>query len=116
MELTPGKAFYQKQIAALEAHDLETIRAQYAPDAMLVNYDQVIKGQEAIADYFKGYLDYLGFLKLKSTDRFIETEDAIFFEATVETQLGTAQVYDIFTLHDGLATRHFAGVISPRPS
>ncbi|HLZ62196.1 MAG TPA: nuclear transport factor 2 family protein [Ktedonosporobacter sp.] len=114
MEMTPGRAFYQRQIEALETYDLKTIRAQYDENATLVNYNEVIKGREAIANYFKSYLASLGFLKLKSTDRFMETDDSIFFEATVETQLGVAQVYDVFMLRDGKATYHFAGIISPR--
>jgi hypothetical protein len=114
MELTFGQAFYRRQIAALEAGDLQAIRDQYAADATLVNYDQVIEGQDAIAEFFKGYLAYLGFLKLKSTERFMETEDSIFLEATVLSQLGEAQVYDVFVLRDGKATHHFAGIISPR--
>ena len=45
-----------------------------------------------------------------STDKFAETEDSIFFEATVETKLGVVQVYDAFVLRSGKATHHSTGM------
>jgi hypothetical protein len=116
MEPTPGQAFYQRQIAALEAGDMNALLAQYHPDATMVGYDFVVKGHGAIEEHFERYLERLGRLKLKSTDKFTETEDAIFFEATITSDLGEAQVYDVFMLRDGKATHHFSGVISPRAS
>jgi hypothetical protein len=116
MELTPGQVFYQLQIAALEAGDMNALLDQYHPDATMVGFDFVVKGHGAIKEHFERYLERLGALKLKSTDRFIETEDAIFFEATIMGDLGEAQVYDVFVLRDGKATHHFSGVISPRAS
>ena len=112
MELTPGQAFYQRQIAALEAGDMNAILAQYHPDATMIGYDFVVRGHGAIEEHFERYLERLGTLKLKSTDKFIETEDAIFFEATITSRLGEARVYDVFFLREGKASHHFTGVIS----
>jgi hypothetical protein len=53
---------------------------------------------------------------LQSTDKFTETEDAIFFEATITSRLGKARVYDVFLLRDGKATHRFSGVISLQAS
>ena len=114
MEHTPGRAFYQRQIAALEVRDMKALLAQYQPDATMVGFDFMVKGHVAIKKHFEGYLDRLGMLKLKSTDKFTETEDAILFEATITSDLGEAQVYDVFILRDGKATHHFSGVISLR--
>jgi len=112
MERTPGRAFYQRQIAALEAHDLDTLMTQYHPDASMIGFDFIVKGHTAIKKHFEGYLERLGTLKLKSTDKFTETGDSIFFEATITTDLDEARVYDVFMLRDGKATHHFSGVIS----
>ena len=111
MELPPGKAFYQRQIAALEASDLDALMTQYHPDATMVGFDFTVKGHAAIRKHLEGYLERLGTLKLKSTDKFTETEDAIFFEATTTSILGEARVYDVFLLRDGKATHHFTGLI-----
>ena len=116
MEQTPGKAFYQQQIAALEAYDIDALMAQYHPDAAMIGFDFTVKGHTAIRKHFVGYLERLGTLKLKSTDKFTETDDSIFFEATITTNLGEARVYDVFLLRGGKATHHFSGVISLQSS
>ena len=50
-------------------------------------------------------------LVVKSTDKFTSTGDSIFLEATVESAMGQARVYDAFVLRDGKITHHFTGVI-----
>jgi hypothetical protein len=80
VEPTPGKAFYQRQIAALEARDMDALLRQYHPDASMIGFDFTVKGHAAIRTHLEGYLERPGTLKLKSTDKFTETEDAIFFE------------------------------------
>lgn len=114
-EHTTGKAFYQRHLNGLENHNMEILKRQYHADAVFVNFDFTVRGRDSIIQYLNGYLEHLGYLKLRSTDKFVETDDAIFFEATVESQLGIARVYDIFILQDAKATHHFAGVISLHP-
>ncbi len=114
-EPTPGRAFYRRQIALLEAADIEGLMGQYQPDATLLNYDTCVTGTANLREFFVGYLAALGSIRLKSTDKFAESPDSILFEATVETAHGTARVYDVFTLKDGRATHHYAGVISFTP-
>lgn len=113
--MTPGKAFYQRQIAALEVGNIDLVLTQYHPDATIIGFDFTVKGHAAIQKHFEGYLERLGVLKLKSTDQFTEIDDAIFFEATITSNLGEARVYDVFLLQDGKATHHFTGLISLRP-
>src|SRR5829696_7715829 len=112
---TPGKRFYDSQIAALRDKDIDRIVDHYQPDAVLVGFDFVRRGSEEIRRHFVGYLESLGRIDLKSTDHWAETEDSIFFEATVETAQGVAKVYDIFLLSDGRATHHYTGLISFTP-
>jgi len=116
VEPTPGKAFYQRQIAALETLDMNALLRQYHPDATMIGFDFTVKGHSAIRKHMEGYLERLGTLKVQSTDKFTETEDAIFLEATITSRLGEARVYDVFLLRDGKATHHFTGVISVQAS
>jgi hypothetical protein len=109
---TPGQMFYHRQITLLEAMDIEGLTSQYHEDACLVTFETVTEGRAAIGAYLQRYLEHLGSLKLRSTDRFAETRDAIFFEATVTTGLGEARVQDVFLLREGRATHHFAAVIA----
>lgn len=109
---TAGQAFYHRQVDFLARNDVDgLIETQYAPDAVLVGFDFTVRGHAALREHFRNYLGHLGYIKLLSTDRFTETEDSIFFEATVETAGGTAVVYDVFILNrDGKSTHHFTGL------
>jgi ketosteroid isomerase-like protein len=111
VERGPGWAFYEEQIRFCETKDIAGIRSHYTDDATLITFDRQIVGGDAIAEYFVGYLDGLPGLRLKSTDRFVETADTIFLEATISLDTGEARVYDAFVLRDGKAFRHFAGVL-----
>jgi hypothetical protein len=55
----------------------------------------------------------LGKLEVVSTDKFVETDDSLFFEATVNTNFGQAKVFDAWVLRDGKISHHFTGVYPP---
>lgn len=112
---TANRTFYEDQVRYCETKDIEGLRSHYTDDAVLVSFDNQIFGGDAIAEYFKGYLDRMAGLKLASTDRFVETDDTIFFEATINLDAGVARVYDAFHLRDGRALRHFTGLLSFTP-
>jgi hypothetical protein len=116
MATTPGKAFYDRQVTFLESNDVVgLIHSQYASDAELVGFDLRVKGAEALIVHFTGYLAQMGGIKLLSTEKFMETEDSILFEATVKVAAGIARVYDAFVLKDGKATHHFTGLLGFTP-
>jgi plasmid replication initiation protein len=100
---TPGRRFYDEQIALLRQDSIdELIDQHYQQDAVLIAFTKVIQGHAALKEHFRAYL--------KSLDQFVETEDTIFFEATVRTAMGQVKVYDAFVLSEGKATHHFTGV------
>jgi hypothetical protein len=109
---TPGRVLYDRQIQFLIDKDVDgLVETNYAPDAELISFQNVINGREALRTYFRGYVEMLGDLVVESTDKFAETDDAIFFEATVMSKLGRVRVYDAWTLEDGKITHHFTGVM-----
>ena len=114
-KVTPGRTFYDEQIAYLEAGDVDGLMTQYHDDAVLIAFEFTIHGRKAIHEHMRRYLQQLGRIKLKSTDKFTETDDSIFFEATIETAAAEAKVYDVFMLRDGKATHQFTGRISVTP-
>jgi hypothetical protein len=110
-ERTLGHRFYAERIALLRQNKTdELIDLHDHDDAVLITFQQVVCGREALKLHFRKYMDELGRMTVRSLDRFTEKEDTIFFEATVETALGEARVYDGFLLHENNATRHFTGV------
>lgn len=111
-ETTAGRAFYEAQIRHLEHQDLPGLMSQYHDDAVLVGLEFAVRGRAALQEHFRDYLERLGRIRLVSTDRWQETGDAIFFEATVRTDVAEARVYDVFILRDGKATHQFTGVIA----
>ena len=69
------------------------------------------KGKAEIGAYIRGYLAANGRFQLISLDQFMEAENAILWEATVDTALGAAQIYDVVILDDdGLIKREFPGL------
>ena len=108
----PGRELYERQVRFLVEKDVDgLIDTNYTPDAALISFGAVVRGDQALKDYFRGYLAMLGDLVVESTDKFVETEDAVFFEATVRSALGRARVYDAFVLRDGRIAVHFTGVM-----
>jgi hypothetical protein len=106
-----GHRFFDEQIALLEQDRTdELIERHYQPDAVLVSFQGVVRGHEALRRHFRCYMQKLGKLTVLSLDQFAETEDTLFFEASVSTSLGEARVYDAFVLRDGKVTHHFTGI------
>ena len=111
---SPKRRLYDAQIEYLVAGDVEgLIDNNYTDDAQLVSFTNQIKGNAALKEYFKGYLQMLGKLEVLSTDKFVETDDSLFFEATVNTSMGQAVVFDAWVLRDGKISHHFTGVYPP---
>lgn len=108
---------YDRQVQYLTEKDAEgLIRNNYTPDAELLSFDVNIKGTDALIEYFIGYIAHLGYIKLLSTDKYTESDDSVFFEATVETAGGIARVYDVFVLRDGKIWRHYTGLLGFTPN
>ena len=108
---TPGQKFYERQLGFLASGDTDAlVDNQYTPDGTIISFDFIRRGTAELKQHFKNYMAMLGYIKLVSTDKFTETADSIYFEATVETKLGVVRVYDVFMLKDGKATHHFTGL------
>ncbi|HVU12201.1 MAG TPA: nuclear transport factor 2 family protein [Phototrophicaceae bacterium] len=104
---------YYRQLGFLAENDPEgLIHTQYTEDAELLNFDHYVRGAPALIEYFKHYIHSLGYIKLISTDKYIEGDEQLMFEATVETAAGIARVYDVFVLRGDKIWRHFAGLLS----
>ena len=108
---TFGQQFYAEQLDYLARKDVDgLIDHHYNDDALLVGFDWTVRGRDALKTHFRGYLQMLGFIEVVSTDKFKDTGDTLFLEATVKTALGTAKVYDALVLRDGKIAYHFTGV------
>lgn len=111
---TTHRELYDKQISLLTPETVDRlVDEQYTEDAVLLRADGNIVGREALRAYFPGYLSALGGITLLSTDLFLESEDVVAFEATVETgAYGKVRVYDTWLLRDGKIARHVTGTLA----
>jgi len=107
------RAFYDEQVEMLNAGDGSAlVESHYAPNAVMINNstEEPIRaeGHDALKGLFSNYLQniYRGFI---STDKYTETEDSIFFEATIDTVYGQLKVYDVMILENGKIVRHYSG-------
>jgi carbon-monoxide dehydrogenase small subunit len=108
---TPGKRFYQRQVDYLLAGDADQlVDENYHKDATLTSFEFRVRGHEALKEHFRQYLKWVHIQEVMSTDMFAETDQTVFFEATVRSNFGVVRVYDAFVLKDDKITHHFTGL------
>ena len=108
------KEFYDEQIALLALNDPKKLVSEhYNDDAEMIvlSGDEPIiaKGSDAITQLFTYYLSQV-FRDVISTEKLAISEDAIMFEATIDTVNGPVKVYDAMKLKDGKIINHFSGM------
>jgi hypothetical protein len=108
---TAGWRFYLRQIELLQAKNVEELLAtHYTDDGQLIAVEWSVRGHDALRQAFTAYLESIGAFTVE-TEKFHETDDSIFFEATMNTEkAGLRRVYDAFVLRDGKISHHFTGV------
>lgn len=109
---SPLWRFYKRHLGFFYAKDVDGLVANdYTEDAVLSAPDFTVQGHAALKQIFSGYVEMIGDIRLKSTDKFTETANAVQLEATLQTsRAGERKVYDIFVMRDGKISQHFTGV------
>jgi carbon-monoxide dehydrogenase small subunit len=108
---TPGKRFYERQVASLLAKDVDAlVDGNYHRDAQLTSEDLVVKGHDALREHFREFSTWVTIKSVDSTDKFVESENTVMFEATVSSNMGRIRVFDAFVLDGGKARYHFTGM------
>jgi hypothetical protein len=109
--VTAKRDFFNEQIVLLQTGETDRlIDEHYTDDAQLISFNAVIRGNGPLKEYFRGYMKMLGTLDVLATHHFVETEDTVFFECTVKTDLGETGIYDAWVMRDGKISHHFTGV------
>jgi hypothetical protein len=113
-----GQKFFDEHMEYVGKNDIDgMIKAQYAPDAVLITFfdytdtppPHVIKGHAALKTFFEEYLEKLGFIEVTEMSKVVSTEDTIFFQARFNCSLGEQAVCDAWYMQDGKILRHFGG-------
>jgi hypothetical protein len=103
------RELFERQVGLIEAGDLEGLLAQYDDQAVLVRFDRVVTGREALREFFAGYL--AGRPRIRSVDAYADADDVVSYQATLETAGGEVRGYGVFVLRDGKIWRQVAGVV-----
>ncbi len=117
---SPGRSFHLKYVACLQTRDLPGLLDLYDPDATLLSGDSgvaaAVAGAQGIAKFFGQYFGGLGSLSARPTGKYVEGQDSVLCETSVETADSIARVLDVFVLKDGKATHHFTSTVQVLPS
>ena len=106
-----ARELFDRRMELLSAGDVPSLLEHYADDAEVVRFLGVARGKAEIGGFLTGYLAAHGRFDLISLDQFVETDDAVMWEATVDTANGAARVYDTIMLDEnGLIRREFPGL------
>src|SRR5687768_1183920 len=105
---TPRELF-DRATAAINAGDVEGLLACYAPDAVQLGYDDVLRGREELRGQVEKWLADRPAVR---TLAYAESEDTIVFEATD----GATRAYGTMVLRDGLIWRETVGMLPDQAS
>ena len=105
MTPTPREIF-DRAMAAINAGDADALLALYAPDAVQVGYDAVVRGRQQLDPRVR---EWLGARPVVAELAYAASEDTILFEASD----GTTHGYGTLVLRDGLIWRETVGVVQP---
>lgn len=108
------KEFYNNHIDLLKKGDVNAlVDHDYHEDAEMLLLAQeepiIIKGKDALKIQLDYYINNI-YRGMVSTEKFIESEDSMFFEAVIDTVFGHSKVYDALYMKDGKIYRHYSGV------
>jgi hypothetical protein len=102
--VTPCRQLFDRAMAAINAGDADALVALYAPDAVQVGYDEVVRGREALRPRIERWLAGEPAVQVVA---YAEADDTIVFEASD----GATHGYGTLVLRDGLIWRETVGVI-----
>ena len=117
MATTPGRKFFDEHMAYIYANEIDQmIDDQYAQDAVLISpFDvlstpppHIIRGNKALKEFFRTYIDWQGSINVEQLYDFAETENSIMFQAIFTSRTGKWVVGDAWHMRDGKIDTHYS--------
>ncbi len=89
---------------------------QYTQDAVLISpFDfldtpppHIVRGNQALKDFFHNYVDWQGSINVESLYDFAETDNSIFFQAIFTSKTGRWVVGDAWHMTGGKIDTHYS--------
>jgi hypothetical protein len=114
---THGRKFFDEHMDYIGKKDVDgMIDNQYTEDAVLISpFDildtpppHIVRGNKALKDFFKKYLDWQGSINVESLYDFAETDNSVYFQAIFTSKTGRWFVGDGWHLTGGKIDTHYS--------
>jgi hypothetical protein len=110
-----GQDFLETFLGRLQRQDVRELMRDYHEDAELVAFDFVLKGKDAIRQYFeKGLIKRSGKILDMTMEAYFESDDMILFTMSVKSEkLRIVVARDALYVKNGKIFRHIALTLPP---
>lgn len=110
-----GQEFLETFLGRFQRQDVGELMRDYHEDAELVAFDFVLKGKDAIRQYFeKGLINRSGKILDMTMEAYFESDDMILFTMSVKSEnLGIVVARDALYVKNGKIFRHIALTLPP---
>jgi hypothetical protein len=104
---TPRELF-DRHVRLTEAGDLEGLLGQYHEDAVLLRFDRVVRGKDALREHYGAYLAARP--RFKELLQVADTEDLVSYQAIIEQGEEEHRVYGTILTRGERILRHVSGL------
>lgn len=110
-----GKEFLDKFLGYFQSQDIDGLMSMYHEDAELAAFNFVLKGKDAIKQYFaKNLIKKSRKITEMNPEAYFESDDMILFTmTTISENLGAVAARDALYVKDGKIFRHIALTLPP---
>jgi hypothetical protein len=106
--MTTPRELFDRHVRLTEAADLEGLVGQYHEDAVLLRFDRVVRGKDALREHYGAYLAARP--RFKELLQVADTEDLVSYQAVIEQGDEEHRAYGTILTRGERILRHVSGL------
>jgi hypothetical protein len=106
--MTTPRELFDRHVRLTEAGDLEGLVGQYHEDAVLLRFDRVVRGKDALREHYSAYLATRP--RFKELLQVADTEDLVSYQAVIEQGDEEHRAYGAIWTRGERIVRHVSGL------
>jgi hypothetical protein len=106
--MTTPRELFDRHVRLTEAGDLEGLLGQYHEDAVLLRFDRVVRGKDALREHYAAYLAARP--RFKELLQVADTEDLVSYQAVIEQGDEEYRAYGAIWTRGERIARHVSGL------
>jgi hypothetical protein len=106
--MTTPRELFDRHVRLTEAGDLEGLLGQYHEDAVLLRFDRVVRGRDALREHYSAYLAARP--HFKELLQVADTEDLVSYQAVIEQGDEEHRAYGAIWTRGERIARHVSGL------